>query len=177
MSMFDKRKENEPLTPPKSPESPVHGSQTAERRIPEPTARGVAMIGKTISIKGDITGEESLVIEGRVDGTIALKNNDLTIGQSGVVNANLTASVVRIDGEVKGDIVGVEKVVISKTGKVHGNIVGPRVTLEDGAKFKGSIDMDPGSAESVLAPQAPKSISGSKPAAMENKTAEISGKS
>ena len=51
---------------------------------------------------------------------------------------------IRIDGEVKGDIVGMEKVVITKTGKVQGNIVGPRVTLEDGAKFKGSIDMDPG---------------------------------
>ncbi|MCB1684532.1 MAG: polymer-forming cytoskeletal protein, partial [Pseudomonadales bacterium] len=100
------------------------------------------MIGKTISIKGDITGEESLIIEGKVDGTISLKNNDLTVGQSGVVNANITASVVRIDGEVKGDIIGIEKVVISKTGKVRGNIVGPRVTLEDGAKFKGSIDMD-----------------------------------
>lgn len=177
MSMFDKRKENEPQNPQKSPESPVYGSQAAERRMPEPTARGVAMIGKTISIKGDITGEESLVIEGRVDGTISLKNNDLTVGQSGVVNANLTASVVRIDGEVKGDIVGIEKVVITKTGKVHGNIVGPRVTLEDGAKFKGSIDMDPGAAETTMAPSVPKSIPGSKPAAVESKTAEASGKS
>lgn len=133
------------------------------------------MIGKTISIKGDITGEESLIIEGKVDGTISLKNNDLTVGQSGVVNANITASVVRIDGEVKGDIIGIEKVVISKTGKVRGNIVGPRVTLEDGAKFKGSIDMDPGSNEigsgANRATSAP-----SKPTPVENKTADATRK-
>lgn len=133
------------------------------------------MIGKTISIKGDITGEESLIIEGKVDGTVSLKNNDLTVGQSGVVNANITASVVRIDGEVKGDIVGIEKVVISKTGKVRGNIVGPRVTLEDGAKFKGSIDMDPGSNEvgssANRAPSTP-----SKPTPVENKTADVTRK-
>lgn len=133
------------------------------------------MIGKTISIKGDITGEESLVIEGRIDGTISLKNNDLTVGQSGVVNANITASVVRIDGEVKGDIVGIEKVVISKTGKVRGNIVGPRVTLEDGAKFKGSIDMDPGSAD-VSGGANRSAATPSKPTPVENKTADVTRK-
>lgn len=122
------------------------------------------MIGKTITIKGDITGEENLVIEGRVDGTVHLKSNDLTVGQSGRVTANLTANVVRIDGEVNGDIVGVEKVVVTKTGKVQGNIVGPRVTLEDGAKFKGSIDMDPTGSERA----APKAVPpASKPVSMD----------
>lgn len=134
------------------------------------------MIGKTISIKGDITGEESLVIEGKVDGTVHLKSNDLTIGQSGRVNANLTANVVRIDGEVKGDIVGTEKVVITKTGRVQGNIVGPRVTLEDGAKFKGSIDMDPTGSERAAGP-GPKAMPSSKPMAVEdNKPGEAASK-
>lgn len=130
------------------------------------------MIGKTITIKGDITGEENLVIEGTVDGTVNLKSNDLTIGQSGRVNANLSANVVRIDGEVKGDIVGKEKVVITKTGRVQGNIVGPRVTLEDGAKFKGSIDMDPASAERAQ----PKVVPQSRPMAVEDKASEAAGK-
>lgn len=171
MSMFDKRKDSEPS----NQEPLAQGNPAIERRVPEPTTRGVAMIGKTISIKGDITGEESLVIEGKVDGTISLKNNDLTVGQSGVVNANITASVVRIDGEVKGDIVGIEKVVISKTGKVRGNIVGPRVTLEDGAKFKGSIDMDPGSNEAGSSVNRSTSIP--KPATpVENKTADATRK-
>ena len=132
------------------------------------------MIGKTISIKGDITGDENLVIEGRVDGTVQLKNNDLTIGQSGRVTANVTANVVRIDGEVKGDIVGTEKVVVTKTGKVQGNIVGPRVTLEDGAKFKGSIDMDPSNAESAA--PAPKSVPAGKPVSVDDKPSEAAGK-
>lgn len=133
------------------------------------------MIGKTISIKGDITGEETLVIEGKVDGTVNLKNNDLTVGQSGQVNANITANVVRIDGEVKGDIVGNEKVVITKTGRVQGNIVGPRVSLEDGARFKGSIDMDPSGSDRGSV-QPPKSMPGSKPVAVEGKPNEAAGK-
>jgi cytoskeletal protein CcmA (bactofilin family) len=168
--MFDKRKDNDP-----APEASAFGSAGAEARarVPEPTARGIAMIGKTIRIKGDVTGEENLVIEGQVDGTVHLKNNDLTVGQSGRVNANLTANVVRIDGEVKGDIVGVEKVVITKTGRVQGNIVGPRVTLEDGAKFKGSIDMDPTGTDRGAAPQAPKAVATDKPA---DKVSEAGGK-
>jgi cytoskeletal protein CcmA (bactofilin family) len=109
------------------------------------------MIGPTIKISGDISGEENLAIEGKVEGTINLKGHDLSVGQSGEVRADITASVVRIDGEVTGDISGMEKVVVSKNGRVKGNIVAPRVTLEDGAKFKGSIDMDPAESSSVAA--------------------------
>ncbi|MBH81267.1 MAG: hypothetical protein CMQ49_12245 [Gammaproteobacteria bacterium] len=101
------------------------------------------MIGPTIRIKGDISGEENLAIEGKVEGTVTLPGHELSVGQSGEVRADVHANVVRIDGEVTGDIAGVEKVIISKNGRVKGNIVAPRVTLEDGAKFKGSIDMDP----------------------------------
>jgi cytoskeletal protein CcmA (bactofilin family) len=110
---------------------------------PEPTTRMTAMIGPTIRIKGEVTGEENLIIEGKVDGSVTLSGKDLTVGQSGQVKADVVASVVKIDGEVRGDISGAEKVIVSKTGKVEGNIVAPRVTLEDGAKFKGAIDMDP----------------------------------
>ena len=112
------------------------------------------MIGSTIKIKGDISGEENLVIEGKVEGTVSLEGHDLSIGQSGEVRADIAASIVRIDGEVTGDITGIEKVLVSKNGRVKGNIVAPRVTLEDGAKFKGSIDMDP--AENARAARAPK---------------------
>ena len=101
------------------------------------------MIGPTINIKGDITGDENLVIEGKVEGKVDLGSKDVTIGPTGRVRANINASVIKIEGEVHGDMQGEEKVVISKSGKVQGNIVAPRVTLEDGAKFKGSIDMDP----------------------------------
>ena len=74
------------------------------------------------------------------------------MGQSGKVNANVTAKTIKIEGEVKGDIKGNEKVVVSKSGNVRGNIIAPRVTLEDGAKFKGSIDMDPGETTASVSP-------------------------
>lgn len=111
------------------------------------------MIGPSIKIKGEVSGDEDLVIQGHVEGTINLKSNELSVGQSGQVFADISAKMVKIDGEVTGDINGLENVVISKSGNVRGNIVAPRVTLEDGAIFKGSIDMDPGdSAASKVAP-------------------------
>jgi len=102
------------------------------------------MIGPSIRIKGEVSGEEDLLIHGRIEGTINLPDQEVTIGQSGRVNADIKARNVKVDGEVVGDIAGSEKVTISKSGNVRGNIVAPRVTLEDGAIFKGSIDMDPG---------------------------------
>lgn len=102
------------------------------------------MIGPTIVIKGTVSGDEDLTVQGRVEGTIDLGSHEVSVGESGKVNADITAKTVRIDGQVSGDIRGIEKVVISKSGNVHGNIIAPRVTLEDGAIFKGSIDMDPG---------------------------------
>ncbi len=102
------------------------------------------MIGPSIKIKGEVTGDEDLLIEGTVEGTVNLSEHELTIGPSGEVSADIRARTIRIDGSVTGDINGNENVVISKSGNVRGNIVAPRVTLEDGAIFKGSIDMDPG---------------------------------
>ena len=102
------------------------------------------MIGPSIVIKGSVSGDEDLLIQGKVEGTVALADHEVSVGQSGQVHADIHAKIVKIDGEVTGDIRGDEKVVISKSGNVRGNIVAPRVTLEDGAIFKGSIDMDPG---------------------------------
>ena len=114
------------------------------------------MMGTSIEIKGTVTGDEDLVIQGKVEGSIELGAHEVTVGESGKVNADITARTVRIDGEVAGDVRGNEKVVISKSGNVRGNIIAPRMTLEDGAIFKGSIDMDPGdaSAKVALAPKA-----------------------
>ena len=112
------------------------------------------MIGPSITIKGEVTGEEDLLIQGKVEGTINLNGNQVSVGESGQVNADILAKFIKIDGKVIGDITGVEKVVISKTGNVRGNIVAPRVLLEDGAIFKGSIDMDPAGAAFSKAPPA-----------------------
>ena len=126
------------------------------------------MIGSSIVIKGTVTGDEDLLIEGKVEGTIDLNSNVVSVGQSGRVSADINAKIVNIEGEVTGDITGNEKVVISKSGNVRGNIVAPRVTLEDGAIFKGSIDMDPGetSVKKVsLASDKPSGVAGSDSAA------------
>lgn len=110
------------------------------------------MIGPSIVIKGEVTGEEDLLIQGKVEGTIKLNGNQVLVGESGQVSADIYANVIKVDGKVTGDITGSEKVVISKSGNVRGNIVAPRVTLDDGAIFKGSIDMDPASAALSKAP-------------------------
>lgn len=112
------------------------------------------MIGPSITIKGEVSGDEDLLIQGRVEGTIQLNNHEVSVGESGKVSADIHAKVAKVDGEVTGDISAIEKVVISKSGNVRGNIVAPRVTLEDGAIFKGSIDMDPAGSAYGKAPKA-----------------------
>jgi cytoskeletal protein CcmA (bactofilin family) len=101
-----------------------------------------AVIGPKISFKGELTGEEDLLIQGRVEGTIDLKGNHLTIGKQGVVKANLMAKTITIEGTVEGDLIGQERIEIKSSSNVKGNLIAARVTLEDGAKFRGSIDMD-----------------------------------
>ena len=106
--------------------------------------RGQAMIGPSIVINGKVSGDEDLTIEGTVEGSIDLPNQNVLIGQSGRIKADVQGKIVHIEGKIEGDIKGVEQVIISNSGNVRGNLVAPRVTLEDGAVFKGSIDMDPG---------------------------------
>ena len=110
------------------------------------------MIGPTIKIKGEVSGDEDLLIQGQVEGTITLEAHEVVVGESGQVFADILAKTIKIDGKVNGDVTGTENVVISKLGNVRGNIVAPRVLLEDGAIFKGSIDMDPGDKAEKAAP-------------------------
>lgn len=132
-----KKPDLEPQDVPAQPAKSVSSSA-----VPEKATRGqAAIIGPSITISGDVTGDEDLVIQGKIDGVIQLKQNNVTVGQQGVVNANISANIITIEGESRGDLHGHEKVIIRKTGNVEGNIEAPRVVLEDGAIFKGSIDM------------------------------------
>lgn len=131
----------------------VMDSKAAEPALAAPSvgasqqpAGKAAVIGAGIKVNGEISGNENILIEGRVDGRISLAGNDVTIGRTGQVMADVIAKTIRVAGEVSGDLTAKERVVISGTGNVHGNVVAPRVVLEDGAIFKGSIDMDPGDA-------------------------------
>ena len=102
-----------------------------------------SMIGVDVKIDGKIVSEQNLVIEGAVKGSITAKKAEVLVGKTGSLTANISAKVVRIEGTVTGYICGSENVIIANTGNVLGNIDSPRVSLEVGAKFKGSITMDP----------------------------------
>ncbi|MEM8492470.1 MAG: polymer-forming cytoskeletal protein [Pseudomonadota bacterium] len=117
----------------------------------QPTRGRQAMIGAKVKVNGDIVSSEDLLVEGEVTGTITLTDNELVVGSSGRVEANVNAKTIRIEGEVTGDIEGAERVVICASGNVQGNVTAPRVMLEDGGRFKGSIDMGSSKSQSVKA--------------------------
>jgi cytoskeletal protein CcmA (bactofilin family) len=135
-----------------------------------PSSREAAVIGPSIHIDGDVRGEEDLLIEGEVAGTVQLKNNSLTIGPQGKVRADVYAHSIYVDGYLEGDLYGSERVHIRKSAQVKGNITSPRVSLEDGAKFKGAIEMDPQAVQSIVGSHpglknpAPQQPVGTKPA-------------
>jgi cytoskeletal protein CcmA (bactofilin family) len=98
-------------------------------------------IGKSVVIKGDLSGSEDLTIEGQVEGKIELRQNVLTIGANGKIKASIFAKAVIVQGEVTGDITASERVDIRDAGSVDGDLSAPRIAIADGAHFRGSIDM------------------------------------
>jgi len=132
-----------PEPTPASPPRPVATSTPAPTASEPPRRTERATIGPSIYIKGDLTGEEDLVIEGRVEGKVDLKQNNVTIGKNGKVHADLFGKVVTIEGEVDGNVFAREQAILRQSGAIRGNITAPRVVLEDGSRFKGSIDMEP----------------------------------
>lgn len=120
-------------------------SNTQAYTVPETSTRTerAACIGATISIKGDLSGGEDMIVEGRIEGKIDLKQHKVTVGKKGVVRAEIRARIIFIEGDVQGTLYGEEQIVLGKSSSVRGDLIAPRVTLEDGSKFKGSIDMEP----------------------------------
>jgi len=100
-------------------------------------------LGESIRIKGDLAGTEDLTIDGKLDGKIFLKDYKLTIGQSGHIKAEIQAKEVVVAGDLHGNITASDTVEVAATGSMHGDIFAPRVILADGARFQGSIDMEP----------------------------------
>lgn len=101
----------------------------------------VCIIGKQISIRGNLSGGEDLIVEGRVEGSISLGNH-LTVEASGVVEADMEVEDLTVKGAVSGDIQATRSVSINADARVVGNIRAPRVIIEDGARFRGRIEMD-----------------------------------
>lgn len=139
-----------------APDKATEASGWAEPRpdaaSPQRTGpREKAVIGPSIHIDGDLRGEEDLLIEGEVNGTVQLRSNSLTIGAQGKVRADVYAHSIYVEGLMEGDLYGTERVHIRKSAQVRGNVTSPRVSLEDGAKFKGSIEMDPQAVQTATA--------------------------
>ncbi len=131
----------QPVSPPQAPPAPsLRGPQSG---------REAALIGPSIELKGEIAGGEDLLVEGKIEGRIELNKYNVTIGKSGQVRADIYGGTIVVMGEVQGNLYAEEKIVLRQTSTVKGNLLAPRVTLEDGSNFKGSIDMTAGAAEAA----------------------------
>jgi cytoskeletal protein CcmA (bactofilin family) len=104
-------------------------------------------LGSSLRVKGDITGTEDLMIEGLVEGQIQLDGRKLTVGPAAKVTADIIARDVVVYGSVKGDVHAKGRVEIKKDGSVIGNLTTAQIMIEDGADFKGSIEIDRGTPE------------------------------
>lgn len=124
--------------PPAADAARTHSAPSEPQRGME---RSTVNIGKSVVIKGELSGSEDLTIEGQVDGKIELRQNVLTIGPNGKIKAQVFAKSVVILGEVTGNVTASEKVDIRDNGSVDGDIAAPRVAIAEGAHFRGSIDM------------------------------------
>lgn len=123
------------------PETPDFELPRSVTTQPQPVGEK-SVIGPSLMIKGTLAGDEDLVIQGEVDGKIELRSNSVTVGKQGRVKADIFGRIISVEGDVQGNLFGEEKIVVGQTGNVRGNIMAPRVTLQDGARFKGTIDMD-----------------------------------
>ena len=112
-------------------------------------------IGKSVVIKGELSGSEDLTIEGHAEGRIELRDNVLTIGPNGKIRAEVFAKAVIVLGEVVGNVTASEKVDIRDNGSVDGDIISPRVAIAEGAHFRGSVDMQRAGVAGVAKPGAP----------------------
>jgi cytoskeletal protein CcmA (bactofilin family) len=145
---------NQPTTPgrpgePERPAAPAPAPTFSAASDPAPAPRPVATtttadqatIGKSLVIKGEVTGSESLYIDGRVEGSINLSGNRVTVGRNGVVSANINAREIVVLGKVRGNLTASDRVDIRSDGSLTGDVVAARISIEDGAFFKGGIDI------------------------------------
>jgi cytoskeletal protein CcmA (bactofilin family) len=151
--------------PPQTPEptrtptpSPTFETAAASRPTPGVSAATAvpsgdqATIGKSLIVKGELSGSESLYIDGKVEGAINLPGNRVTVGRNGQVAANILAREVVVLGKVRGNIQASDRVDIRSEGSLTGDVQAARISIEDGAFFKGGIDIRKPGAEPVARP-------------------------
>lgn len=132
-----------PATTPPTPEPPRPPAPTPtfEPARPAAPAGEQASIGKGLFIKGEITGSESLFIDGKVEGSVNLPGNRVTVGRNGQVNASINAREIVVLGKVRGNVNATDRVDIRAEGALTGDVAAARISIEDGAFFKGGIDI------------------------------------
>lgn len=126
---------------------PVTSSAPAPVSAPQqsfvPPPSNSAVLTRGICIKGELTGKADLLIDGEVKGSIRLGDSRLTVGQAGRIQADIEASEIHVKGQVNGDLRGRERVVLGNSCRVEGDLEAPRIVIEDGAHFKGRVEMGP----------------------------------
>jgi|GEM_PF-2888971 len=144
-----------------------------ESRKPLPAAtRGGSVLGSGLRLEGRLHGTEDVRLEGRFSGEANLPKGQLTVARGGEVQADLTARIVLVEGKVTGDVQGIERVVVRQGATVEGNIVAPRVILEDGCRVTGAIDM---ASDRANAPSGGKPTTGGPPAKPNQPVARTAG--
>jgi cytoskeletal protein CcmA (bactofilin family) len=136
-----------PAQVPASPVVPFSAPSIA--RPSNPAARNVARLGACLQIKGHITGTEDLQIDGIVDGPITLSNHQLTVGSAAQLNSEIHAGEVVVYGKVVGNVHARDRVDVKTDGSVIGDISTARISIEDGAHFKGRIEIDPAKSQAA----------------------------
>ncbi|WP_444996718.1 bactofilin family protein [Aliikangiella sp. IMCC44359] len=131
--------ESKPFFSSTKEEKPKQYPQTNE--IQSELVKEQSVIGKNIKFRGELIGTENLHIEGTVEGTVIMEGQNLSIGREGVLNANIHAQNLVINGSLTGDVLADELIEIRKTAVVKGSLIAPRIQLDDGGKFRGSMDM------------------------------------
>jgi cytoskeletal protein CcmA (bactofilin family) len=182
-----KRKEDEYTAPAPEAGAPVPAFNPPLSAPPRPAeatrsesfrSHEVATIGKSVVVKGELSGSEDLIIDGEIEGSISLRGQSLTVGPNGRLRANIEARNVILHGRVDGDVRATERVELRKTASLSGNISTARISIEDGAFFKGTIDIQKGEpagkpdakpAASTLAAAAPVSASSAQGSLLEPK--------
>ena len=141
-----------------------------EREVP--LRGGMAYIGKTVTVKGELAAREDLYVDGEVEGTVELKDHNLTVGPNGRVKANLHAKDITIIGKVQGNVRAIDKVEIRKSGSLIGDIITARPIIEEGAYVKGSIETQKPEASRAEAKRAEAAVAATTPSSYAGLSAE-----
>src|SRR5712691_11429397 len=134
---------NQPLKPAPGPWEGI--TKTGKDLVGPPGAtadRATARLGSSLHVKGEISGNEDLYMEGTVEGLVHLDERKLTVGATAKLTADVIAGEVIVYGSVKGNVRGKDKIEIKKDGSVNGDLTTAQIIIEDGAYFKGSIEIE-----------------------------------